>query len=196
MHHSIVVIGRYGVTRDILALINIPLLFIHMTVPLCLSSTRRPLVWFARGYIPRLFASLILAIYIFFTPSIFHQRFFYSVLIGLLCLNEACVYILKGSRVGFYARISDPRLTGTYMTLLGTMVNLGQNVSTTVVLYIADRLPKAHAYSIQVAVCFVLGCVWIALLWRLLKRLDQLPVEEWHLKELASSSVATLTAED
>ncbi|CAF1024822.1 unnamed protein product [Rotaria sordida] len=173
---------QYGITRDTLALMHIPLLIIHILLPLCLNETRCPLLWFARGYIPRLIGSSILAIYIFFVSNILDKSYFYPVLIFLLCLNETLVYLMTVSSIGFYARISEPRIAGTYMTLLATISNLGHSLSSTLVLYIANWLPKSYAYSIEVGTCILLGFIWIGLTWRIIKRLDALPVEEWYLK--------------
>ncbi|CAF0951926.1 unnamed protein product [Adineta steineri] len=184
---------EHGITRDIVALINGPLLVIHIVVPLCMSRIRHPLLWFARGYIPRLFGSIILAIFICFTPQILHTSYYYPILILLLCLNEGLVYIITVSRVGIYARISDPHIASTYMTLLATISNLGQSISSTVVLYLANWLPKPHAYSIEVGICFILGCIWIGFMWRLMTRLDQLPREEWHLTSSPSIPISTST---
>lgn len=150
-------------------------------MPLCLNRIRYPFTWFARGYILRLFASVILAIYIFFVPQILHTTYFYPMLIIVLCLYESSVCVIVSSGVGFYARISEPRIAGTYMTLLLTMANVGLNLSSTLALYIANWLPKAHSYSIEVAACFILGCIWIKLAWKLIIHLDGLPVETWHL---------------
>lgn len=147
-----------------------------------MSKIQGPLMWFARGYIPRLIESLILAIYILIIPQIIHTRYFYPILLCLLCLNEIFVFIMVVSRVGFCARISEPHIAGTYMTLLATITNLGQSILSTLVFYIANWLPKSHAYPIEVGGCFLLGLIWIRLFWTTIKRLDSLPTEDWYLK--------------
>jgi MFS transporter, PAT family, solute carrier family 33 (acetyl-CoA transportor), member 1 len=42
--------------------------------------------------------------------------------------------------MAFFARISDPKIGGTYMTLLNTLCNLGGNWPTTLVLWLVDVL--------------------------------------------------------
>lgn len=42
--------------------------------------------------------------------------------------------------MAFFARISDPALGGTYMTLLNTVCNLGGNWPTTIILWLVDVL--------------------------------------------------------
>ncbi len=147
-----------------------------------MSQIRNPLMWFARGYIPRLMGALILAIYILFIPQILRTWYLYPTLVVLLCLNEAFVFIMVVSRIGFCARISEPHMAGTYMTLLATISNLGHSLLSTLVFYIANWLPKSHAYIIEVGGCFLFGLMWIGLFWRTIRRLDRLPAEEWYLK--------------
>ncbi|CAF4185991.1 unnamed protein product, partial [Rotaria magnacalcarata] len=75
---------------------------------------------------------------------------------------------------------SEPRIGGTYMTLVSTLGNIGQTVSSSVVLAIASKLPKKHAYSIEVAGCTVLGIFWLLLTWRMMHRLQSLPIQKWY----------------
>jgi PAT family acetyl-CoA transporter-like MFS transporter 1 len=187
---------RYGLTRDTLALLRIPLLAIHIGIPLCLNRTRCPLKWFSRGYILHSIGSLLLGIYIFYMPQIVHTLYFYPVLILLLCLNECFLFLKISSCVGFYARISEPRIAGTYMTLLATISSLGYNLLSTLGLYIASQLPKSYAYFIEVGICFILGLIWIRLTWNTLKRLDGLPVEEWYLKDSSTTNYHLITQQD
>ncbi|CAF0978227.1 unnamed protein product [Adineta ricciae] len=173
---------KYGTTRDTLALISVPLIAIRIVTPVCLRKTRRPLVWFTRAYIPRLTAGLILTIYIFFTPQLLHTSAFYPGLILFLALHDTVVCLMSVSLFGFFAHVSEPRIGGTYMTLLATLHNLGNALSSTVVLYSAEWLPKSYSYSIEVGVCAILGLIWIASMWRMVRGLGELPVNDWYLK--------------
>lgn len=147
-----------------------------------MSEIQHPLHWFARGYSLRLVTSLFLAIYVIFTPEIMHRWYFYPILLILFCLNESVHYVMIVSRVGFNARISEPRIAGTYMTLLAALSNLGHSFLSTLVLYIADWLPKSHAYSIEVGICLILGAIWIRSFRQTLKDLEKLPIEQWYLE--------------
>lgn len=170
---------------------NIPLFIINIVLPLCLSNTRHPLIWFARGYILRLITAFILVIYIYFTPQILHRFYFYPILTVLLCLNEMFAYLMVISYLGFYARISDLQIAGTYVTFLITISNLGNSISSTIVRYIANWLPKSHAYSIEVGISLILGIIWIGFTWRIMKRLSELPIKEWYLKPSTTNSLST-----
>ncbi|CAF3835186.1 unnamed protein product [Rotaria sp. Silwood1] len=90
-----------------------------------------------------------------------------------------CVHgTLRGS---FMAYITDKRIGSTYYTLIASVSNLGTIVPASAILHIANWLPKEQAYFIEVGICLLWGCVWLCISWRLLYRLQILPVESWHL---------------
>lgn len=160
----------------------------NLIIPIIFRKTRRPLIWLSRGYIPRLFVGVLLAIYIYFTSKIIGTAYFYPILICLFCLNEIFVSTMTLSIAGASAKVSEVSIAGTYMTLLLTISNLGRSVSSSIALYAADCLPKLQAYSIEVLICFLLGLIWISLTYRLFRRLDELPSEEWSLNVKCPSS--------
>ncbi|CAF3682915.1 unnamed protein product [Rotaria socialis] len=170
-----------GMSRETLGLVTMPLVFVKVIVPLILSQTRRPLIWFARLYPPRLLICVLIGIYIYFTSQLVNSPYiFYPILMTLFVVNETIIYVQLVARVGFYAQISEPRIGGTYMTLVSTLGNIGQIASSSVVLAIASKLPKKHAYSIEVAGCTVFGIVWLLLTWRMMHRLQSLPIHKWY----------------
>jgi hypothetical protein len=155
---------------------KIPLVWIPILVLLYVSKIQDPL--------------MCLAIYILIIPQINHARYFYPILLVLLCLYEILVFVIVVSRIGFCARISEPHIAGIYMTLLATIANLGQSILSTLVFYIANFLPKSHAYIIEVSGCFLLGLIWIKLFWKTIKCLDTLPTEDWYLKSSIDHDIA------
>lgn len=50
------------------------------------------------------------------------------------------IYCMFVASMAFFAKISDPRSGGTYMTLLNTLSNLGGTWPSTVILYFVDLL--------------------------------------------------------
>merc|ERR1711972_1135136 len=50
---------------------------------------------------------------------------FYSVVLLLLALGTITSQCMFVSQMAFFARVSDPAMGGTYMTLLNTLANLG-----------------------------------------------------------------------
>lgn len=183
-------------TRDTYGLITMPLIFVKVLVPLILSQTNRPLIWFARLYPPRLLICVLLGIYIFFTPQLIKLPYvFYPILITLFVINETIIYLQLVARVGFYAQISEPRIGGTYMTLVSTVGNIGQSLSSSAVPFIAKYLPKNHDYSIEVIGCTVIGIIWLALSWRMMYRLQALPIQKWYIMERDSVPTESNTQE-
>ena len=176
------VLKRYGVSQETIGLINIPLITVKIIVPFCITDTHRPLTWFYRSYIPRLLMCVIIAVYIHFTPSLLSQWYFYPILIAIFVINESVIYLMLVSRIGFYTRISDPRIGGTYITLLAMLGNLGAGLTTSLVLFTAGKIqPESMAYSLLVGICFFLGSLWLAIQYRTIRELESLPLEKWHL---------------
>ena len=56
------------------------------------------------------------------------------------CLEQVALYCMFVSIMAFHARISDPRVGGTYLTLLNTLTNLGGNWYQTLALWLVDGL--------------------------------------------------------
>ena len=51
--------------------------------------------------------------------------YFYALVIAVFAIHRAVVYAMFVSMMAFFARVSDPVVGGTYMTLLNTLANLG-----------------------------------------------------------------------
>lgn len=94
------------------------------------------------------------------------------------------------SRVGFYARISDPCIGGTYITLLSMLGNLGASLTSSTVLYTAGWFrPDKIAYPILVGICFLFGCLWLIVQYRTMVQLQEIPIDKWHLLSVESEVV-------
>ncbi|CAF1287685.1 unnamed protein product [Adineta steineri] len=52
--------------------------------------------------------------------------------------HKSLIYLMLVPRVGFYVRISEPRIGGTHTTLLSILENLGVSVTSSIVLYVAE----------------------------------------------------------
>ena len=57
-----------------------------------------------------------------------------------LCREQVALYCMFVAIMAFHARISDPRVGGTYLTLLNTLTNLGGNWCQTLALWLVDGL--------------------------------------------------------
>lgn len=107
--------------------------------------------------------------------------YYYPVLIILLTCNEFIMMLRFSAQCGFYASVCEPRIGGTYMTLLVTLHNLGFAVNSSIVIFIAEYLPVKYAYVISVAACLIIGTIWLVCSSKMLKRLQSLPKHEWYL---------------
>lgn len=159
-----------------------------------MTQTKNPLKWFYYAYFPRLIMCILIAIYVCLTPTILSKSYFYPLLIFLFMINEALIYLMIASRVGFYARISDPAIGGTYVTLLSSLGNLGSNLTSSVVLFAAERIKSPQLnYPLLVGICFVLGLIWMWTQYRTLTQLQALPLRKWH---LTTKSLETAYSDD
>lgn len=169
------------INHETLGLITMPLILVKVTVPLILRKTRRSLSAYAQSYIPRLIVCILIAVFILFAPLLQpYPTIFYCLLIILLGLNDAFIYVQGAALGGFFASISDTHIGSTYYTLIASLNNAGQSLSSSAVLYIANWLPKRDAFYIEVSVCVLLGCIWLCASWKLIQRLQMLPAESWH----------------
>lgn len=56
------------------------------------------------------------------------------------CFPQVALYSMYVACMAFHAKVSDPVIGGTYMTLLNTVTNLGGNWPSTVALWMVDPL--------------------------------------------------------
>lgn len=65
---------------------------------------------------------------------------FFGPLVAILVLNEIAGSLIFSSVMSFFARISDPAIGGTYMTLLNTVTNLGSKWPNAMALFFLPKL--------------------------------------------------------
>lgn len=138
-----------GVKKESLALMAVPLVPLQIILPLVISKLTagpRPLDVYAKAIPFRLFMGFIFTLLVYWTQILREQLngdfpYYYFVLILVLYgFHQVTVYCMFVSIMGFFAKISDPKIGGTYMTLLNTISNLGGNWPSTVVLWFIDPL--------------------------------------------------------
>lgn len=67
----------------------------------------------------------------------------------MLIVFQVTVYSMYVAIMAFNAKVSDPLIGGTYMTLLNTVSNLGGNWPATVALWLVDPLTVKQCVGIQ-----------------------------------------------
>jgi PAT family acetyl-CoA transporter-like MFS transporter 1 len=119
--------------KEELALLSPLLLLSGVLIPLLLSpytSGPRPLDVFLRAFPARLLLALPYALLLplctraYRVPGLAPLWFRLYLLFCVLC-REIMSNAMFVAQMAFFARVSDPRLGGTYMTLLNTVSNLG-----------------------------------------------------------------------
>ena len=66
--------------------------------------------------------------------------YFYILLTSIYVLHRLTTYCMFVAIMAFFARISDPLVGGTYMTLLNTFSNLGNMWSKSFSLWFVDQI--------------------------------------------------------
>ncbi|CAK1580229.1 unnamed protein product [Parnassius mnemosyne] len=136
-----------GVPREDLALLAVPLVPVQIIMPVILSKYTTgpaPLSLWLRAFPLRLLVGPLAAALVAVTPSLLGNAGpSYSYLFILMCLyifHQTCLYCMFVAVMAFFAKVSDPAVGGTYMTLLNTVSNLGTNWPNTLALWAIDHL--------------------------------------------------------
>ena len=154
-----------GITTDKIASRSIFLTPLQIVLPWLLGKQTagpKPLNVFLWAYPYRILMSLAFALLVFWTPSFRESNgeypyFYYGIWIAAYYMQQISSYCIFLSMMAFNAQISDPKIGGTYMTLLNTLNNLGGNWPVTLFLSITDFFNRkncvAHGTKIVLGVC-------------------------------------------
>jgi len=147
-----------GMTREHMALGTPLLVTSAFTLPLIvgrLVTQRKPLSVYMAGVPVRLAACIVGLVVLRHARVVFAgdegerpwwataAYFFPGYMLAVL-LNEIGSSFMHVAGMGFFAKVSDPRVGGTYMTMLNTMQNLGSKWPMLVALVAMDRLRVQH----------------------------------------------------
>lgn len=141
-------LNERGVPKDKMAMLAIPMIPLQIFLPLFISrhtSGSRPLDVLIKAYPYRLLFGIIFPLFVWITPSmqlsVGEYPYYYYVLVLLFFgLHQVTLYSMFVAVMSFFAKISDPRIGGTYMTLLNTLSNLGGNWPSTIALWLVDSM--------------------------------------------------------
>merc|ERR1719433_499101 len=137
-----------GVPKDKLAMLAIPMMPLQIVLPWIISrytSGPRPMDVFLKAIPARLVLCVVMAGLVAATPGFQLEDgsfplHYYALLIFIYGVYQVALYSMFVSCMAFYARVSDPVVGGTYMTLLNTITNLGGNWPSTLALWLVDPL--------------------------------------------------------
>lgn len=137
-----------GLSKENAALLAVPMVPLQIFLPWIISRITcgpRPLDLLIKAYPYRLIFGFIFPLVVYVTPffrsaaGIFPLHY-YVLLILVYGLHQITVYCIFVSLMAFHASVSDPKIGGTYMTLLNTITNLGANWPSTLSLWLVDKL--------------------------------------------------------
>uniref|UniRef100_A0A672MXK5 Solute carrier family 33 member 1 n=1 Tax=Sinocyclocheilus grahami TaxID=75366 RepID=A0A672MXK5_SINGR len=127
---------------------------------------------------------------------------------GPSACRTVALYSMYVACMAFHAKVSDPVIGGTYMTLLNTVTNLGGNWPSTLALWLVDPLtfkecqgaPKQtcgsveelcvreggtcvttlDGYYVESVVCVLIGLCWWMFFGKRMKRIQEESPSAWH----------------
>nr|CAG4650903.1 EOG090X04K8 [Simocephalus serrulatus]SVE94181.1 EOG090X04K8 [Simocephalus serrulatus] len=144
-----------GVPKAQLALMAVPLVPLQIILPLYISrytAGPRPMQVFVNAIPYRLMFGFIYAGLVWVTPRFQNEDgqfpfYYYALVIIIYAVHQVTVYSMFVAVMAFFAKVSDPAVGGTYMTLLNTVCNLGGNWPSTLALWAVDLLTWKSCHS-------------------------------------------------
>jgi PAT family acetyl-CoA transporter-like MFS transporter 1 len=137
-----------GVPKDRLALLAIPLTPLQIVLPFIIAKyTAGPnaMDFYVKVIPIRLLFGFVFAAIVWLTPTFklvdgSFPFYYYASIVFIYAFHQITVYTMYVAAMAFSARIADPAVGGTYMTLLNTVSNLGGNWPSTLALWLVDPL--------------------------------------------------------
>lgn len=206
-----------GVPKEQLALLAVPMVPLQILLPVVISKYTagpRPLDVFYKAFPFRLLIGLEYALLVWWTPSMKQEGgfpvYYYGIVLLSYAVHQVALYSMYVACMAFHAKVSDPLIGGTYMTLLNTVTNLGGNWPSTVALWLVDPLTSKECqgavgqtcgspeeaglcakaggacvttldgYYVESVVCVVIGLAWWVWLGKKMKRLQEQSPAAWR----------------
>lgn len=136
-----------GLPKESIALLALPMVPLQIVLPWIISRATagpRPLDVFVKAFPARLGLGMVFAALVSWTTVIGRTGnfpiYYYVVLLMVFAVHQVAVYSMFVSGMAFHARISDPTIGGTYMTLLNTIMNLAGTWPSTLALWLVDTV--------------------------------------------------------
>nr|VZI32606.1 unnamed protein product [Spirometra erinaceieuropaei] len=156
-----------GLSKERLALMGTIVLPLQAILPLVVtpwSNGPRPLSTYLFAALPRaLLASLTVAIVHYMPyfrqvvenatgpPTYVFSTAFYVLVLCKMLIYSTFSHVMFVCQMAYHARVSDPSIGGTYMTLLNTAANLAGSLPATLMLYLVDPLTWHSCDGIDIA---------------------------------------------
>jgi PAT family acetyl-CoA transporter-like MFS transporter 1 len=120
---------------------------------------------------------------------------FWSAMVGLSLLGSVVGTIQFVSLMAFFAKVSDPAVGGTFMTLLNTATNLGNKWPNTLVLFFVNHCTltwpvELDGYYVLGIVSLFIGMAWYRVFGHRAIALEMLKDAKWRVVVPAAAAVA------
>lgn len=121
---------EYGIPKDKIAVLSIPLVPIQILLPFIISrytTGKYPMSFYIKAFPYRLILTVVIAAFVYVTPSIIAGRtddipaYYYLSIVTIYMIYQIPLKAMYVADMAFMAKISDPLVGGTYMTLLNTI---------------------------------------------------------------------------
>lgn len=123
---------EYGVPKDKIALLAMPLVPVQILLPFIISrytTGPRPMSFYIKAFPYRLFMTVVIAMFVYLTPKMRVDSdfpfYYYIIIVCIYMVYQVPFRSMYVADMSFFTKISDPLIGGTYMTLLNTISNLG-----------------------------------------------------------------------
>jgi MFS transporter, PAT family, solute carrier family 33 (acetyl-CoA transportor), member 1 len=147
---------EYGMPKSDIASISPVLLAVSLLLPAVTGKyvAQQPMTVFLGGVILKIVTSIL--VWCVFQLSIIEygadmphgpSTSFFVVTVVVMSLNELAGNLIFGAMMAFFARVSDPSIGGTYMTLLNTISNLGSKWPNILSLWILPHITYSKCVS-------------------------------------------------
>ncbi|KAL0268652.1 UNVERIFIED_CONTAM: hypothetical protein PYX00_010502 [Menopon gallinae] len=209
-----------GVPREKMALLAVPMVPLQVLLPLYLTrhiSGPNTMQMYLKAYPYRLVFGILFAVLVWTTPSFIKNEgiptYYYVIFIIIYCFHQVTANSMYVSQMAFFAKVSDPAVGGTYMTLMNTLANAGGTWPQSLSLWLVDHLSvkqcstdalnncansvklkacestngicvtKIDGYYAEVVLCTVVGCLWLIWGRKAIKKLDSFSVKSYSIEK-------------
>lgn len=183
---------EYGVPKEHLAYLSTVLMPAYIALPVVISRWTvgsTPLDVAMKAYPSRIASGIALAALAYCTPAQMSPVpwVFYLVLVlltGAAAFAAQCMFV---AQMSFFARVSDPAMGGTYMTLLNTLGNLGGMWPPTVTMFLIDAttckgktcMLEVDGFYVMAFAGAVIAFIWFCMMANRVRALQHIKLDDW-----------------
>ena len=139
---------EFGVPSEKIAALSLPMIPVKFITAFFITKFivgPKPILVYLGAYPFRLLMCLALTALVYITPMVklsdgAFPGYYYPLVIAVFALHRVTVYCHFVSLIAFMARIADPAIGATHMTLLMTLINLGGMWCSSFVLWFVDQV--------------------------------------------------------